>query len=54
MTAKKLTLISDDELRVRMYTLIDKITVYANDDITISWKFDAAFADEKNTAGSIA
>ena len=54
MTAKKLTLISDDELRVRMYALIDKITVYANDDITISWKFDAAFADEKNTAGSIA
>ena len=50
-TAKKLTLLTDDELRANMYAAIDRIMVFANDDISITWKFDEVFVDAKNTAG---
>ncbi len=53
-TAKRLTLLTDDELRANMYAAIDRITVFANDDISITWKFDEVFVGENKAAGIIA
>lgn len=50
-TAKKLRLLSDAELRGNMYAAIDRVTVFANDDISITWKFDEMFAQMKSAAG---
>lgn len=50
-TAKKLRLLSDAELRGNMYAAIERVTVFANDDISITWKFDEMFAQMKSAAG---
>jgi len=50
-TAKQLGALSEDVLRKNMYSCIERITVFDNESIEITWKFDEVCVSEKNAAG---
>jgi hypothetical protein len=50
-TAKQLGALSEDVLRKNMYSCIERITVFDNESIEITWKFDEICVSEKNAVG---